>query len=211
MNRRRLLANYALGPLAVAFPASNGSLGRSAPKAGPRAGYFPNFLLRTQDNEAVHFYDDLMRGRSVVINMMYAQCEGICPAMTANLVRVQDALGNRLGRDIFMYSLSLQPDADTPAALKSYADMHGVGPGWLFLTGRQREMEILRRKLGFFDPDPAVDQDRSQHLGLVRFGNEALDRWAACPALSNPEQIVRSILWTIGNSGSGDRESTNSQ
>ena len=168
---------------------------RTHEKGGPRAAYFPNFVLRTHEDKRVHFYDDLIKGKIVVINMMYAQCEGICPAMTANLVRVQRALGDRVGRDIRMYSLTLQPELDTPGALKSYAEMHGVGPGWLFLTGKRREMEILRRKLGFFDPDPAVDRDKSQHAGFVRFGNEALDRWAACPALSNPEQIVRSILW----------------
>ena len=184
MNRRDLLSKFA-------------DLGRPREEAGQRARYFPNFVLRTHENKAVHFYDDLIKGKIVVINMMYAQCEGICPAMTGNLVEVQAALGDRVGRDIFMYSLTLQPEVDTPKALKDYAEMHGVRPGWLFLTGKRREMEILRRKLGFFDPDPAVDQDKSQHLGLVRFGNEALDRWAACPALSNPEQLLRSILWTV--------------
>jgi protein SCO1 len=54
---------------------------------------------------------------------------------------------------------------------------------------------VLRRKLGFVDPDPAFDRDVSQHIGLIRYGNEAIDRWAACPAQSNPEQIAKSILW----------------
>jgi protein SCO1/2 len=85
-----------------------------------------------------------------------------------------------------------------PGELKHYAEMRGVKPGWLFLTGKRSQIEILRRKLGFFDPDPAVDSDKSQHIGLIRFGNEALDRWAACPGLSDPDQIVRSILWMEG-------------
>jgi protein SCO1/2 len=193
MNRRSLLANYAFGPFASAVA------GRETAGKGPRARYFPDFLLRTHENRPARFYRDLLQGKIVVINMMYAQCEGICPAMTANLAEVQKTLGNRVGREIFMYSLTLQPERDTPEVLRRYAEMHGAGPGWLFLTGKRREMEILRRKLGFFDPDPAVDRDKSQHLGFVRFGNEALDRWAACPALSEPEQIVRSILWTVGN------------
>ena len=198
MNRRRLLTQYALSSIAFALPASASTENQPAPDRTPRAGYFPNFALRTHENRVVRFYDDLIKGKIVIINMMYAQCEGICPAMTSNLVHVQAVLADRIGRDIFMYSLTLQPEIDTPSALRDYAQMHGAGPGWLFLTGRRREMEVLRRKLGFFDPDPAVDQDRSQHLGFVRFGNEALDRWAACPALSNPEQIVRSILWAVG-------------
>jgi protein SCO1/2 len=195
MNRRSLLAKYALPGFAFAAPALHTVRKHTGATDGPRADYFPNFELRTHDERTVRFYDDLIKGRIVVINMMYAQCEGICPSMTANLVKVQAALGERVGRDIFMYSLTLQPRLDTPKVLRDYAEMHGARPGWLFLTGKPREIKILRRKLGFFDPDPAVDADKSQHLGFIRFGNEALDRWAACPALSNPGQIVRSILW----------------
>jgi protein SCO1/2 len=191
VNRRTLLANYLIAP------------DDSAQRGGPRADYFPNFILRTHENKPVRFYDDLIKGKLVVVNLMYAQCEGICPGMTANLVKVQRLLGDRVGRDIFMYSLTLKPEQDTPKALRHYAAMHRVQPGWLFLTGKRAEIEILRRKLGFYDPDPKVDRDTSQHIGLVRFGNEALDRWAACPALSNPEQIVRSILWLEGPKSQG--------
>lgn len=194
MNRRTLLAHCTLNSLAPASLAQAAGTGRILAGGGPRAGYFPNFVLTTHENKRVRFYDDLIEGKIVVINMMYAKCDGICPGMTANLVKVQQALRGRVGRDIFMYSLTVQPEQDTPAVLTQYAAMYGVKPGWLFLTGKRTEMEILRRKLGFFDPDPLVDADRSQHIGLVRYGNEALDRWAACPALSEPEQIVRAIL-----------------
>ena len=127
--------------------------------------------------------------------MMYAQCEGICPGMTANLARVQRLLGDRVGRDIFMYSITLKPEHDTPAVLKQYAEDHGVRPGWLFLTGSPDDVELLRRKLGFVDPDPAVDKDRSQHTGMLRIGNDAIGSWTACPALGTADGIVRSILW----------------
>lgn len=185
MNRRTFFAQAAV-------------TGRIVEGGGPRASYFPNFVLETHENQRVHFYDDLIKGKIVVINMMYAKCDGICPGMTANLLKVQQALGGRVGRDIFMYSLTVQPEQDTPAVLKQYAAMYGVKPGWRFLTGKRTEMEILRRKLGFFNPDPLVDADKSQHIGLVRYGNEALDRWAACPALSEPEQIAKAILWMDG-------------
>jgi protein SCO1/2 len=162
---------------------------------GPCAAYFPNFTLRTHEDKTVRFYDDLIHGKTVVINVMYADCKGICPGMTANLVKVQKLLGERVGRDLFFYSLTLQPLRDTPRVLKQYAEMHGIRPGWLLLTGKPAELKLLRRKLGFFDPDPKIDRDKSRHLGLIRYGNEALDRWAACPALSTPEQIVRSLEW----------------
>jgi protein SCO1/2 len=171
MNRRGLLVNETLVRLASGLAAT------AAPVRGPRAAYFPDFILRTHENKPVRFYTDLIQGKIVVINMIYVQCEGLCPGITANLVKVQRALGERAGRDIFMYSLTLKPDQDSPAALKHYAEMHRTKPGWLFLTGKRAHIEILRRKLGFFDPDPVVDQDKSRHIGLIRFGNEALDRW----------------------------------
>ena len=126
---------------------------------------------------------------------MYAQCEGFCPAITSNLVKVQKLLGRRVGRDIFMYSITLKPEEDTPSALRNYAQMHGAEPGWVFLTGQPADIELLRRKLGFTDPDPIVDADKSNHIGNVRYGNEALQFWAACPGLAKPEWIVESISW----------------
>ena len=191
--RRRFL-NHLTDSVASALPgwATNPNLGSDR---GPRAGYFPNVVLRTHEGKSVRFYDDLIKGKIVVINFMYANCIGICPAMTMNLMKVQEALGARIGRDIFMYSITLKPQQDDAAALKRYVEMHGIKPGWLFLTGSRGDVEVLRRKLGFTDPDPVLDRDSSQHIGVVKFGNEAFDRWAACPALTDPDQIVKSILW----------------
>jgi protein SCO1/2 len=192
MDRRTLLTAHA-APFAAALRASDDN---KAHATGARANYFPNCELVTHEGKRVRFYDDLVHGNKIVLfNFMYAQCAGICPGMTANLVRVQKLLGARVGRDIFMHSITLKPEEDKPADLKMYVEMHGVKAGWLFLTGARDDIEVLRRKLGFRDPNPTFDKDVSQHIGLVRFGNESIDRWAACPALANPEQIARSVLW----------------
>ncbi|MBI1874819.1 MAG: SCO family protein [Acidobacteria bacterium] len=142
----------------------------------------------------MRFYDDLLKGKLVAITFMYATCEGICPSVTANLVQVQQILADRVGRDIFIYSITLKPTEDTPAVLKQYAQMHGVGPGWFFLTGRPADTELIRRRLGAVDLDPAVDADASSHIGLIRYGSEPLERWAACPGQAKPSWIARSIL-----------------
>ena len=188
---------------AAALVASGGSYfsGTRRSTAGPRAGYFPNVTLRTHEDKGVLFYDDLIAGKVVIINFMYTGCGDICPGMTANLVEVQRRLGDRVGRDIFMYSITLSPELDTPDILGEYAETFGVQPGWLFLTGGRDDVELLRRKLGFVDPDPVVDANPTQHIGIVKFGIETLGRWAGCPALANPEQIVRSILWMEGTRG----------
>ena len=160
-----------------------------------RRRYFPDVVLYTEDNRKVHFYEDLIKDKIVVINVFYAKCDGVCPGITANLVRVQKLLGDRVGRDIFMYSLSLKPEQDTPAVLKEYAAMYSVRPGWTFLTGKPKDAELLRRSLGFTDPDPKLDQDKSQHIGNIKFGNERYMLWSACPGMAHPAWIVKSIGW----------------
>jgi hypothetical protein len=82
-----------------------------------------------------------------------------------------------------MYSITLKPQQDTPEGLREYAIGHGVKPGWLFLTGKPNDIETLRGKLDFVDSNPVRDREKSKHIGVVLYGNEALDRWAACPAL----------------------------
>lgn len=164
-----------------------------ARRGGSRANYFPNVTLYTHEGKPVKFYDDLIRGKVVAINMMYAACEGICPIITSNLVRVQQLLGERVGRDLFMYSLTLQPELDTPQRLKEYAEMHGVKPGWWFLTGAPADIQLLRSRLGFFDPDPVVDNDKSTHTGMLRIGNDVYNRWTMAPAMVQPRHIVATI------------------
>jgi protein SCO1 len=160
-----------------------------------RAKYFPNVSLTTHEGRTVRFYDDLIKDKVSVINVMYATCEGACPGIVSNLLKVQEALGDRVGRDIFMYSITLDPVHDRPKVLKKYAEMHGVKRGWLFLTGAARDIERLRRSLGFTDPDPVRDRDKSSHVGQIRYGNEAMQWWGACPGLSRPDWIVKTILW----------------
>jgi protein SCO1/2 len=158
---------------------------------------FPNVKLQNQDGEEVRFYDDLIKDKIVTINFFYAKCEGICPTVTANLAKAQKILGDRVGKDIFMISISLKPEHDTRAVLKEYADMFKARPGWSFLSGKPDDVEHLRRSLGFTNLDPRLDKDTSQHIGNVRMGNEPLMLWAACPGMARPEFIAKSILWMV--------------
>ena len=159
-----------------------------------RKNEVPNVQLKTHQGKTVRFYDDLVRDKLVMINMMYAGCNNSCPPMTQNLVRVQKMLGDRIGRDIFMYSLTLRPEQDHPEDLAHYARQHGVQPGWLFLTGAPRDMEQLRFALGFYDPDPKVDKQDGRHTGMVRIGNDPFRRWGMSPALADPRQIVAAVM-----------------
>ncbi len=159
-----------------------------------RKRYFPEVTLVNQAGEKVRLYDDLVKDKIVVMNFFYATCQGICTPLTANLVKVQALLKPRVGKDIFMCSFSLKPELDTPEVLRDYAKRFKVGPGWSFLTGDPADLELVRRRLGFVDPDPKLDADKSNHTGMIRYGNEPLQLWSACPGLGRPDSLATSIL-----------------
>ena len=192
MNRRTLLAGAAVTSLA---PFGLASVGNARNQDG--AEWFTNAEVNTHDGRTLRFYDDVMRGKILLINFFFTDCDAICPLMTENLVRVQELLAPRVGRDIFMVSITLQPEHDTPEVLAAYARTYGVGPGWLFLTGRPQDIERLRHRLGFVDSDPAQDADPEQHIGTVRIANEPMHRWAMSPALIDPAALIRTVKRVI--------------
>jgi len=154
--------------------------------------YYTNAVLRTQDGEEVRFYDDLVKDKIVAINFIYTQCEGACPLTTSNLMKAHKLLGARAGRDIHMYTITLKPWEDDPAALKEYAQAHGAK--WTFLTGDDCDLTTIRFKLFRWD-HPALDFNFEQHTGMVRVINDRMDRWSMCPTLATPAQIVDAIGW----------------
>jgi protein SCO1 len=156
------------------------------------ANYFPNITLTTQDGKTVHFYDDLIKGKIVVVYLMYTTCKYMCPLETARLVQVQRMLGDRVGKDIFFYGLSIDPKNDTPAALKAYAEKYHIGPGFLLLTGKAQDIELLSRRLGLYsDPDPVAYPDG--HMPYFLMGNEPMGQWLRDSALDNPRFMARTI------------------
>jgi protein SCO1/2 len=163
-------------------------------KTGWGAEFYTNALLRTHENKTVRFYDDLIKGKIALINFMYTSCELWCPRSTAKLAKVQKMLGDRVGRDVFMYSISLKPWEDDPATLKRYAEAHGARPGWLFLTGDNYDITTLRFKLLRFD-HPMLDFDPVQHTGMVRIINGSLTKWTMCPLGAMTHQIVDAVSW----------------
>jgi protein SCO1 len=167
-------------PAAAAYDAS---------RYGPN--YFPNTVLTTHEGKTVHFYDDVLKGKISVIYLMYTTCEYMCPLETARLVQVQKILGDRAGKDIFFYGISLDPKHDTPQALKAYAEKYHVGPGWTFLTGKAEDIELISRKLGLYsDPDPS---NKDGHTPIVLLANEVTGQFIWNSALDNPRFLATTI------------------
>ena len=155
---------------------------------------FPDIVLYTQHSKRVRFYDDLVKDKTVIINFIYSGCSDNCLANSAQLAKLNDLLGRRMGREILMLSISIDPVADSPERLKQYWEWFGAKPGWVFLTGKANEIDALRRDLGAYDLDPQIDADPAQHAGFITVGNDSTDRWAALPLLMDRTQLVRTIL-----------------
>lgn len=193
MNTRRLvIAGLGLATLGAALGYGSAPRRPAYAPTGP-GPHIPDVPVVTHDGRKLYFYRDLVQNRLVAINMMYVQCEGSCPATIANLRRLQALLGPRLGRDVFLYSISLQPELDTPDVLAAYAARQGARPGWLFLTGTPADIRRLRYSLGFYDPDRAVDGQLTSHTGMLRIGNDRTRRWAMAPSLCNAERIIATL------------------
>jgi protein SCO1/2 len=165
---------------------------RPAASLGPR--YYTNGVFRTHENKSVRFYDDLIKGKISIINFMYASCDKFCPRSIACLTKLQDLLGDHLGRDMFMYSFSLKPDEDTPAKLAAYAKRNGAKPGWLFLTGNEYDLTSIRFKLFRLD-DPLLDFSVGIHASMLRIINDTNSQWTSWVLPDPPHLIREAISW----------------
>jgi protein SCO1/2 len=191
-----LMLTLASGPLLCergSRSASDVLSGYTAYRVNALKQHFPNVALLTQDRKTVHFYDDLIKGRIVMIQFMYASCDELCPRTTPNLVKVQKELRKRAVSQVSIVSITVDPVHDTPQVLKAYADGLGVRPGWKFLTGRKADIDLIRRSLGVYDPDT----DRIAHMNVLTLGNENTGQWLAMQALAKPGDIVDTLLRLI--------------
>ena len=162
------------------------------------ANYFPNVELTTQDGKKVRFYDDLLKDKVVAITLIYTHCLDNCPLETARMAQVQRLLGDRVGKDIFFYSISIDPKRDTPEVLKAYAKKFKAGPGWTFLTGKEADIELISKKLGLYSaPDPS---DRDGHMPTLLIGNVATGHWRKDAATDNPSFLVWQMEKVMGGS-----------
>ena len=157
--------------------------------------YFPNIELTTQDDEDVRFFDDLIKDKIVAINFIYTSCPDSCPLETAQLVTVQNILGDRVGKDVFFYSISIDPETDTPEVLKAYREKFGAN--WTFLTGNREEINGLRRKLGLFIEE--IQDGSNNHNVSMIIGNQATGRWMKRSPFENSYVLADQIgNWLSG-------------
>lgn len=189
--RRKSWVNFAV-PAALLLAAISFVSNRPAYAADGNpywgANHFPNVTLTTQDGKQVKFYDDLIKGKMVVINFVFTRCGNVCPLETAKLGQVYKLLADRMGKDIFFYSITVDPKHDSAAVLKEYSEKFHTGPGWFFLTGKKEDIDAVRRSIGMAgrpNEDPL-----SGHTTSLTIGNETSNQWFVDSSFDDPRYIA---------------------
>ncbi|MFM9862987.1 MAG: SCO family protein [Micropepsaceae bacterium] len=186
---------FALAALATALAATAAPATKEIER-GWHGNYFPNVELTTHDGKKVRFYDDMLRGKVVAINFIYTNCGDVCPLDTAQMRQVHTLLGDRVGKDIFMYSISVDPENDTPQALRRYMRTFDTGAGWTFLTGKQEDIVLIQRKLGLRIADIKKIRDHDTRLMM---GNEKTSQWIKRSPYDDPTILANILASTLNN------------
>jgi protein SCO1/2 len=158
----------------------------------PVIGPAPPFALTAQDGRKVALAD--LRGKVVAVTFIYTQCPDICPLLTQKMAQVQDELGAAFGAKIAFVSITLDPEHDTPAVLKDYAEAWGAKPGaWLFLTGSAAAIRDVTRRYGvFFAKKEDGSVDHTQLTSLVDASGQMRVQYLG--ARFDPEEFRHDLL-----------------
>ena len=155
----------------------------------------PDVDILDQEGNALHFYSDLIKGKTVAINFIFTNCTTICPPLAATFARVQREMGDRVGKDVHFISISVDPLTDTPERLKAWGAKFKAGPGWTFVTGEKQEMDKLLNALG------AAVSKREDHTPAMIIGNDSKGVWTRTYGLAKINQIMGVINDVMAGKG----------
>ncbi|HEX2642390.1 MAG TPA: SCO family protein [Thermoanaerobaculia bacterium] len=177
----------------AAAPAAKAA--QAEPAGSPAQSYFGDVPLIDQDGREQRLYSDLMKGKTVVIDVMFTECTGVCPLLSQKMEKIQAALGDRVGKDVHLLSISVDPKNDNPTRLKEYAARYHAKPGWYFLTGSKENIDEALRKLGQY-----VEQ-REAHQNLILIGNDRTGLWKKAMGLADPAELIPVVESVVNDKG----------
>src|SRR6266567_2436988 len=189
--RAWLVAAVLLTGFSTSQPSNGQTESKPVPSTAAAEKYFTDTVLVDQDGKEQQFYTDLIKDKVVVIHAMFATCKDSCPRMEANFARIQKWLGPKLGTDVRLLSISIDPETDTPAVLKQYGERFDAKPGWYFLTGKKQNVELVLHKLGLYV------ENKQDHLNVFLIGNDRTGLWKKALGASDSEKligVVKSVL-----------------
>lgn len=170
------------------MPASLSEHTKGAPAAPAGAAkYFSDVELVNQDGQKLRFYSDVLKNKVVIINTFFTTCTSVCPPMNRNLEKIQETLGDRLGKDAFLVSITVDPEADTPPRLKEYSKRFHARAGWTFLTGKKENVDWALYKLGQYV------ETKDDHTTIIIIGNEPKGLWKKAFGLAKPDELMKIV------------------
>lgn len=176
-------------------PHDHSHMTTSAEDASPARKYFTDVELLNQNGEKVRFYSDVLKGKTVVVNAFFTTCTSVCPPMNRNMEKIQEALGDRVGRDVFLVSITVDPEVDTPVRLKDYAQKFHAGRGWIFLTGKKENLDWALYKLGQYV------ENKEDHKTIFIIGNEPTGLWKKAFGMANLAELVQIVESVMNDKG----------
>ena len=181
----------------VAAPAVSLAEAAATPQAGPTneaaaeekaRKYFTDLEVIDQNGRKLRFYSDVLKGRVVLINFIFTNCPDACPMMTHKLMQVRSMMVPAIKDDVWFISVSVDPDRDTPEAMKAFAEKQGVDESrWIFLTGDKENLEFLVKRLGQYTPDI------ESHTTLMLAGNTITRHWTRVLPMVPPDGIAQQM------------------
>lgn len=177
-------------PAELNDPHAGHQMGQTQAQQSPAQKWFSDVELLDQDGRKLQFYTDVLKGKTVIINAFFTTCTSVCPPMNRNMEKVQEALGDRVGKDVFLVSISVDPTTDTPPRLKEYAQRFHAKPGWIFLTGKKENVDWALYKIGGYI------ESKDDHTTVIIIGNETTGLWKKALGMAKADeliQIVRSV------------------
>ncbi len=200
-----LLAALVAGGLALPcraqHPAGHHADAGDAPETTvlPSEISLPDVSLLDQHGQPVNFYSDLVRGKVVALNFIFTTCTTICPPMGANFGRLQKLLGDHLGDDVLLLSISTDPVTDTPERLKAWSEQFKAQPGWTLLTGPKQGVDRVLKALGVYTAD------RADHSPFLLLGDEVAGTWTRVHGFTAPAEVEKMLSEMLAASGKAAR------
>ena len=186
MNTKSVLISVFLLTLMAVTASAQPSCHSSTPPAETKRPKMeiPDVAVLDQHGNKLNFYTDLIKDKTVAINFIFTNCTTICPPLAATFQRLQREMGERVGKDVHLISISVDPVTDTPERLKAWGAKFKAGPGWTFVTGEKQEMDKLLTALG------AAVSKREDHTPALIIGNDSKGVWTRTYGLAKIPQIM---------------------
>ena len=159
----------------------------SAPTGKHAAIELDDIMLVNQDGQQVAIASDVIGDRIVVIDFVYTTCTTVCPVLSATFRQLQDRLGDRMGNDVVLASVSVDPLRDTPARMKAYARKLGAGNGWIWLTGKKQDVTEVLEAFGAYTPN------FEDHPSMILVGDGRSGEWARFLGFPSTQQILNKV------------------